>query len=181
MLAGAVHGSSMNARQSQLSFATAPGLACFRVTGKPSLDLSGHLRQAAEKLIAAGHSLLLVDLADCPSVDSTFVGVLIFLTKAVQKATPPGRVCLMQAGDLVRHQLDSLGVLDRFDLAERKSGELRFADVSLTPASKAQNTWLCLTAHRDLIEAHAANAAKFKDVVEFLEADLRRQAPPDAS
>lgn len=171
----------MNIRQPQLSFATSPGLACFRVSGKPSLDLSGHLRQAAEKLIAAGHTLVLLDLTDCPSVDSTFVGVMIYLTKAVQKATPPGRVCLMQAGDLVRHQLDSLGVLDRFDLAERKGGELQFSDVSLTPASKAQHTWLCLTAHRDLIEANAANAAKFRDVVEFLEQDLRRQLPPGAN
>ncbi len=162
----------------QLSFATGPDLVCFRVRGKPTLDLSGHLRQAAERLIGAGHTHVVIDLSECPSVDSTFVGVLIYLTKAVQKASPPGRVALLEVGDLVRHQLDSLGVLDRFDLAARRGGELHFEDVTLTPAGKAQTAWLCLAAHRDLIEAHAANAEKFKDVVEYLEQDLRRLSPP---
>jgi len=163
----------------QLSFATGPDLVCFRVRGKPTLDLSGHLRQAAERLLGAGHTHVVIDLSECPSVDSTFVGVLIYLTKAVQKTTPPGRVALLEVGDLVRHQLDSLGVLDRFDLAARRGGELRFEDVALSPAGKAQTAWLCLTAHRDLIEANAANAEKFKDVVEYLEKDLRRLAPPE--
>jgi len=168
----------MNLVTPQLCFATGPDLVCFRVRGKPTLDLSGHLRQAAERLLGAGHTHVVIDLSECPSVDSTFVGVLIYLTKAVQKTTPPGRVALLEVGDLVRHQLDSLGVLGRFDLAARRGGELQFEDVALTPADKAQTTWLCLAAHRDLIEANAANAEKFKNVVEYLEQDLRRLAPP---
>lgn len=168
----------MSTATSQLSFATGPELVCFRVRGKPTLDLSGHLRQAADRLISAGHPYVVIDLSACPSVDSTFVGVLLYLTKAVQKATPPGRVTLIEVGELVRHQLDSLGVLDRFDLAARRGDALHYEEVALTPTSKAQTARLSLAAHRDLIEANAANAAKFRDVVEYLEQDLRRLEPP---
>ncbi len=170
----------MSTNPSRLSLASGPELVCFRVQGKPTLELSGHLRRAAEQLIAAGRTHVLVDLTECPSVDSTFAGVLIFLTKLVQKATPPGRVGLLQVGDLVRRQLDSLGVLNRFDLVARQGGDLKFEEVTLTPASKVQTAWLCLAAHRDLIEANAANAEKFRDVVEFLEQDVRRLGTPES-
>lgn len=172
----------MSAATARLSLATAPELVCFRVRGKPTLELSGNLRRAAEQLIGAGRTHVLIDLTECPSVDSTFAGVLIYLTKLVQKASPPGRVGLLQVGELVRRQLDSLGVLNRFDLAARVGSELRFEDLALAPASKPQTAWLCLNAHRDLIEANAANAEKFRDVVEFLEQDVRRlealESPP---
>jgi anti-anti-sigma regulatory factor len=164
----------MSTEPPRLALATGPELVCFRVQGKPTLELSGHLRRAAEQLIGSGRTHVLIDLTECPSVDSTFAGVLIYLSKLVQKTQPPGRVGLLQVGELVRRQLDSLGVLHRFDLAERRGGDLRFEEVALTPASKVQTAWLCLDAHRDLIEAHAANAEKFRDVVEFLEQDVRR-------
>ena len=158
----------------QLLLATCDGAACFRVSGKPSLDLSGYLREAAGGLVQTGCTRLMVDLTGCPSVDSTFIGVLLFLTKLVARATPPGRVILLAACELVRHQLDSLGVLDRFDLVERSEARLEFDAVTVAASGKEQTTRVCLDAHRDLIEASAANAAKFKDVVEFLENDLRR-------
>jgi len=158
----------------RLLLATCDGAACFRVAGKPSLDLSGHLREAAEGLVGSGHTRLMVDLTECPSVDSTFIGVLLFLTKLVARTPSRERVTVVAACNLVRHQLDSLGVLDRFDLVERGETGMEFDAVAAGPAGKEQSTRLCLQAHRDLIEASAANAAKFKDVVEFLENDLRR-------
>ncbi len=163
---------------SQLSLATAPGLVCFRVRGKPTLDLSGNLRSAGERLIRVGHTHVLVDLAECPAVDSTFAGVLIFLSKAAARATPPGRVGLLEVGDLVRHQLDSLGILPLFDLARRHPGGVEFTELALKSGTKAENTWLCLTAHRELVEANEANAARFRDVIELLEGELSRQPPP---
>jgi anti-sigma B factor antagonist len=168
----------MAASVPQLLLATGDGAACFRVSGKPSLDLSGHLREAAEGLVRAGHTRLMLDLTGCPSVDSTFIGVMLFLTKLVARGTAPCRVTLLAPCELVRHQLDSLGVLDRFDLVERCEAGLAFDAVAVGSAGKEQTTRLCLEAHRNLIEASAANAAKFKDVVEFLENDLRRLAGP---
>lgn len=162
----------------RLSFATSGDAACYRVIGKPSLDLSNLLHDSAERLLATGHYHFVVDLAACPSVDSTFIGVLLFIWKGVRKVAAPGGVCLMNAGELVRHQLDSLGVLERFDLATVDQAGVHFEELDVASAGKTATTWLCLTAHRELIEANPANAAKFKDVVEFLEEEAVRQAKP---
>ncbi len=162
----------------RLSLATSGDAACYRVAGKPSLDLSNLLRDSAERLLATGHHHFVLDLAACPSVDSTFIGVLLFIWKGTHKAVPPGGVCLLHAGDLVRHQLDSLGVLERFDLATVDQSGVHFQELDVATASKAAVTWVCLNAHRELIEANPANAAKFKDVVEFLEEETRRSAGP---
>lgn len=170
----------MNPAAPRLSYAIAPGWVCFRVEGKPTLDLPRHLREAAQKLIAAGHTQVVVDLTDCPAVDSTFIGVLIFLTKVVQSASPPGRVVLAGLGDLVRNQIDSLGVLGRFELGERPQADAAFADLTLAQADRAQATRLALDAHRELVEANAANTNRFRDVIELLEKDLRRHTPPEA-
>ncbi len=171
----------MNPAPPRLAYATAPGWVCFRAQGKPSLDLPPHLREAAQKLIAAGHTQVVVDLTDCPAVDSTFIGVLIFLTKAVQAASPPGRVMLVGLCDLVRNQIDSLGVLGRFTLGDRSAALGAFQDLPLSRPDRVQTTRLALDAHRELVEANAGNAERFCDVIELLEQDLRRQKPPGAS
>lgn len=166
----------------RLLLASSGTAALLRLTGKPSLDVSNHLRGVTERLLASGHQQFTVDLKDCPSVDSTFIGVLLFVTKAARRAAPEtGRVCLLNAGEQVRRQIDTLGVLDRFDLAEADASGVRFEALPVSAASKAENTRVCLEAHRALIEACAANAAKFHDVIQFLEADLRgpaSTAPP---
>jgi anti-anti-sigma regulatory factor len=164
----------MAAPAPQLLLATCEGAACFRVLGKPSLDLSGRLREAASGLVSAGHVRIVVDLTACPSVDSTFIGVLLFLTKLTGRLPAPGRVILLAPCELVQHQLDSLGVLNRFDRVDRNEAGLDFSAVPVDSAGKEATTRVCLQAHQDLIEASAANAAKFKDVVEYLQNDLRR-------
>lgn len=163
----------------QLLLASSGTAALVRLTGKPSLDVSNHLRGVAERLLASGHHQFTLDLGACPSVDSTFIGVLLFVAKAVRKAAPElGRVCLLNPGELVRRQIDTLGVLDRFELAAADATGVRFEALPVSAASKAETTRVCLEAHRALIEACAANAARFQDVIQFLEADLRGSDSP---
>lgn len=159
-----------------LCAASGPGVM-FRLTGRPSLDISHHLRTSADRLLGAGHRQLALDLAACPSVDSTFIGVLLYLVKAVRKAAgEEGRVCLLNAGEQVRHQIDTLGVLDRFQLATSDAAGVQFQAVDVQAADKAGTTRVCLEAHRNLIEACRQNEARFQDVIQFLEQDLRQSS-----
>lgn len=163
----------------QLLFSRDDQRALFRLVGKPSLDLSNHLRATAERLRADGCREFTLDLGLCPSVDSTFIGVLLLMAKQQRKADPcQGAVCLLNANELVRRQIDSLGVLDRFQMATADASGVHFQEMQVGSAGKSETTRLCLEAHRHLIEACAGNAAKFQDVVKFLEADLQ---PPDGA
>lgn len=158
---------------SQLLYALSGQGVMFRLVGRPSLDISHHLRSSVDRLMAAGHRQVAVDLAACPSVDSTFIGVLIYLAKGVRKtAGDEGQVCLLNVGDQVRRQIDTLGVLDRFRLATTDAAGVKFETVQVPSADKAGTTRVCLEAHRNLIEACGSNAARFQDVIKFLEEDL---------
>jgi anti-anti-sigma regulatory factor len=165
----------MPANPSQLLYAVSGPGVMFRLPGRPSLDISHHLRSSADRLMGAGHRQFTLDLAACPSVDSTFIGVLLYLVKGVQKAAgDEGSVCLLNLGDQVRRQIDTLGVLDRFRLATADAGGVQFETVNVPAADKAGTTRVCLEAHRNLIEACSSNAARFQDVIKFLEEDLNK-------
>ena len=165
----------MPGNPSQLLYSLSGQGVMFRLVGRPSLDISHHLRSSADRLLAAGHRQVTLDLAACPSVDSTFIGVLLYLVKGVRTAaSDEGSVCLLNIGDQVRRQIDTLGVLDRFRLATADAAGVQFETVNVPTADRARTTQVCLEAHRNLIEACSSNEARFQDVIKFLEEDLRK-------
>lgn len=157
---------------------TADGVV-FRLVGKPSLDVSHHLRSSADRFLEDGCRQFAVELGACPSVDSTFIGVLIYISKAARKSAGPGPgaggVCLLNLNEQVRRQIDALGVLERFQLACTGAEGVRFENVDVAAADRAATTRVCLEAHRNLVEASSGNAERFRDVIRFLEEDLRKQ------
>lgn len=165
----------MAATTSQLLYALSGPGVMFRLAGRPSLDISHHLRSSADRLMAAGHRQFTMDLAACPSVDSTFIGVLLYLVKGLRRtAGDEGSVCLLNMGEQVRRQIDTLGVLDRFRLATADAAGVQFETIHVPTADKAGTTEVCLEAHRNLIAACSTNAARFQDVIQLLEEDLRK-------
>ncbi len=147
----------------------------FRLVGKPSLDVSHHLRSAADRFLEGGRRQFAVELGACPSVDSTFIGVLLYLSNAVRKTSGGGGVSLLNLNDQVRRQIDALGVLERFQLANTRADGVQFESVNVAPADRAAATRVCLEAHRNLVEASSGNAERFRDVIRFLEEDLGKQ------
>jgi anti-anti-sigma factor len=55
----------------------------FRVEGRATMTLGAPLRQSAEGFLQRGAARVLVDLRDCTYMDSTFLGTLLTLKKAV--------------------------------------------------------------------------------------------------
>ena len=51
-------------------------VVCIRVQGKGSFQNSTGIKQFATAMIHRGHRNFVVDLADCPVMDSTFMGTL---------------------------------------------------------------------------------------------------------
>lgn len=155
--------------------------ATFRVAGRATFDVAPGFKQACEGLLAAGCRQFALELAACDTMDSTFLGVIVRLTRRLKTTNPPGAVTLVALPAKVREQVRCLGVLSFFQLADAPTGAtLEYQAVTDPPASKAEMTRVSLEAHQELMSTSAENEQRFKDVAAFLTEDLQRIKDPPA-
>ncbi len=151
--------------------------ATFRITGRATFDVASPFKEACEGLLATGCRAFTLELANCETMDSTFLGVMIRLSRRVKERSPAGTVTLAAMPAKVREQVSSLGVLSFFRIAdEMESRDADFQAVNAA-ASKTQITEVSLEAHQELMATSAENEQRFKDVVAFLNEDLQRLPP----
>lgn len=160
----------------QVMVAVAADTAFFRLRGQAAAAQSTGFKAAAETLRSQGLRSFVIDLTECQSMDSTFIGVLVGLSRRLRRDRgQPGPVELINTTPQVRRQLDDLFVLDHFTLTEcQLEPGAAFEPVQAGPPNKSQLCRLMIEAHQTLMDVHAANIPKFKQVSEFLEQDLQR-------
>jgi anti-anti-sigma regulatory factor len=175
----------MAASKNQVWVSCSGRLGLFRLIGRATASESTGFKAATEALTGRGCFRFAIDLSECESMDSTFIGVLTGLSRHVHAGGRDGGVDLVNLRPQVRLQLDNLYVLDLFQLLEYAPGpDAAFQPVGGAPVAKIDLCRLMLEAHRTLMDASAANVPKFKQVTEFLEQDLRRldpNTPPPAA
>ena len=148
--------------------------------GKGSFLNSSSLKEFAREMIGRGHRDFLVDLANCPVMDSTFMGTLTGV--AVQlREHDNGRLSIIHLNERNRDLLCNLGLNQLFTiegapLAVDPNGDSNGAHKPLDPApdaDRAKQAQTMLEAHEALVEADADNLPRFKDVLEYLRQDLQ--------
>ena len=129
-------------------------------------------------MIEKGEKRLVVDLEDCPVMDSTFMGTLTGISRRLGKID--GELEVINANERNRDLIESLGLdfiltLDTDGSAwkgERAaiSQHFREAAVELEPEelSKEEKTEFILEAHENLTEANPDNIPRFEDVICYL-------------
>lgn len=155
----------------------------MRVEGKGSFLNSVQVKRCFQTMIAHGERHFVVDLERCPIMDSTFLGTLTGAALNLRE-TGSGEVCVLNANARNQQLLTSLGLDHILDVdrdgskycAERKQvcGELGTCNHGGTPCGKDEQTEHILEAHEALTRASAENEARFRDVIEFLEQEVRR-------
>lgn len=157
----------------QVLVAVTAETAFFRLRGQATASQSTGFKNAAERLRSQGLASFVIDLTECQSMDSTFIGVLVGLSRRLCRAG--GQVELINATDQVKRQLDDLFVLDQFRLTQcHLEPGTSYAPVQAVPPNKSDLCRLMLEAHQTLMDANPSNIPKFKLVSEFLEQDLQR-------
>jgi len=163
-------------------------VSCFdnvdwiRVEGKGSFKNSAKVKEFTQRNFAKGHRNFVVDLENCPAVDSTFMGTLASMALKL-RYEPDGRIDIINANERTRGSLTSLGLHCLLELdddgttwqAERKLVEKNLTKPMTyddTDLDKRETTAHVLTAHEALVEANAENYSRFKDVLEYLKDDL---------
>lgn len=159
----------------------ANALVC--VHGRGTFKMGPALRQFGVGMFEQGCRRLVLDMADCVGMDSTFMGVLAGL--ALRLAGQPGAgVIMMNLGPKTLVLLQTLG-LDRLirtceagAATEALFGELEglegLCKLDTAGAEKRENVETMLEAHQDLVTASPANLPKFKNVLDFLSQDLKK-------
>lgn len=157
------------------------------VRGPGNFTVSTLLKQFAVLAIEEGCRRLVLDLRECSSVDSTFLGVLAGLAGRLKRQNQL-RMDVIRLSDKLRDTLVTLG-LDRLmalhaavpdDLACLPEGTDGLKPLRPRPPPDRNTTrQTMIEAHESLSELSEANARRFKDVLAFLRQDAARAGSGD--
>jgi anti-anti-sigma factor len=166
----------------QILAATADNCTLVAVDGAATFKLAAAFKQAVQAARLAGSALVVVDLAGCRSMDSTFMGAIAGLAFALRKDDV--RLTLINLSPHAAGLLKGLGlnrVLKTYAAAELPPG---LGDLSLLvkslrpveaePTDNHELAALMYDAHETLARVDPQNLQRFKDVLAFLREDLKR-------
>jgi anti-anti-sigma regulatory factor len=141
-----------------------------RIEGRASFQNSAGLKDFFSVMLRQGRHRFILDFKQCASMDSTFLGVVAGLALELRRQGPPARLTLARVSDRNLELIHNLG-LHRLALVDAEAAPGPAAGslpIEATLRGELENARLMLEAHENLIQADAANAAKFQDVLAFL-------------
>jgi anti-sigma B factor antagonist len=162
---------------SALCVAVVEHTAFIKVPGRANYASSIDLKNLVGELRQAGFSEFILDLRECLTMDSTFLGVLAGLVLRNNHPEPEApTIELLNANSRVLDLIENLGVLSMFKVKnEDAPSTLIFEPTNDHPEpSKEEVTRNCLDAHRTLMNLNPANIPKFKEVTQFMAEDLKK-------
>ena len=158
--------------------------ACVRIVGRANFASSVDFKALISKLCQKGCNCFVLDLAECVLMDSTFLGVLAgfgLKLSAGDGGQAQHGIVLLNPSARITELLETLGVLHLFTLTQGSFSPPAPAQ-PLQPAptkpTQAEMTRACLEAHQTLMDISPANAARFKDVAQFLAEGLKKPDRP---
>ncbi len=161
--------------QPSILVGTANRTVWVRVEGKGTFLNSTGLKEFSKEMINRGHREFVVDLRNCPLMDSTFMGTLAAIGLAL-RGLGQGELRAVNLNERNRDLLTNLGLDQLFTLGGDEppvvAPVVPQTPLDAAPADKLTQTQTMLEAHEACVEADGANAAKFKDVIEYLKQDL---------
>jgi anti-sigma B factor antagonist len=126
-----------------------------------------------------GHRAFVIDLAECPVMDSTFMGTLAGLALRLRESGN-GSLLVCSVNERNADLLRNLGLNNLFSV-ESKADAVNQTGAESTLSSDSNLSRLdhaacMIEAHEALVDADPENFARFKDVLEYLKQDLRAGA-----
>jgi len=135
------------------------------------------MKDFAKEMINRGHREFILDLKNCPVMDSTFMGTLAFIALRLRELGQ-GQLRVINLNERNHDLLCGLGLDQLFHVeqctqksAPEPTGELK--PVTPVNGDRVAQAETMLEAHEALVEADPENLTKFKDVLEYLKQDLR--------
>ncbi len=138
-----------------------------RINGKANYLNCNTFREFIEKMVAEGHSRIVLDFENCKGMDSTFLGILAGTALELRQKSPPGELTLCRLSERNHELICNLGLQNLLKISTDLSDEDPEVYESLQDeeVADAKNV---LKAHENLTQADAGNESKFQDVIAFL-------------
>ncbi len=162
-------------KDDSLDVGTTDGFVWIRLNGKGSFSTSPALKGFVESRMEGGDTSFVIDLLDCPAMDSTFMGTLAGLAMRLSRIGG-GRMHLNGVCDRNRQSLEDLGLEKLLEIDPDNSawqGHVHDVRKTLSPLQGRDSEGLdaahLLEAHRKLCEAREENTQKFEAVLDALE------------
>lgn len=165
-----------------VSSSTGEDAAFARVMGRGSFKVSGSLKEFGSAVLEQGKQELVLDLADCVGMDSTFMGVIAGLSFRYKKQEG-GKVVMVNLSDKTLRLISTLGLdhLVEYHMREAlpdsyrdalSSHEADMNDIGEDPLSEEERSRMMLESHQELSDLSEANRERFKDVLTYLREEV---------
>jgi anti-sigma B factor antagonist len=158
-------------------------LVCIKIVGRANFTSSVDFKALVSEFLQQGPRCFVLDLSECVLMDSTFLGVLagfgVKLSGGNGQSARQG-IELLNPSDRIIELLETLGVLHLFRVIEGNlapPAQSPAEERPVTNPSKDEANLTCYQAHRTLMDINPANAARFKDVAQFLAERLKKTGP----
>jgi anti-anti-sigma factor len=154
------------------------GVVHVKVEGRGSFQNSPALKKFTLEMLERGHRNFIVDLDNCPMIDSTFMGTLAGLALRLREHSE-GSLLVRNVNDRNSDLLRNLGLHNLFTIEPKVAGTggetpVRTAPLNPgEPLDQSEHATYIIEAHEALVDAAPENLARFKDVLEYLKQDLR--------
>jgi len=165
-----------------IQVAVVESTAFFKVVGRADYNAAGQFHELVVELVRRGFDHVVIDLKECVTMDSTFLGVMARIVLPEEEGddadaaryTPP-QADLLNANSRVLGLLDGLGVGSMFrPISAEVPCTLLFekATEGRPALSKEDLSKLAIAAHEHLCRINPDNIPKFKDVIQFFKEEL---------
>ena len=180
-MTGAPNPTARNA--SAIGVAIVEPTAFVKIAGRANFTSSIDFKTLVTELRTRGINHFVLDLGECVTMDSTFLGVLAGLVMrnadGVETSVPGESLQfdLLNPNPRISDLLDNLGVIHMFTVRHQSIPcTALFEPVNNKhPApTKEEISRNCLEAHEVLMRVNPDNIPKFKEVTRFLAEDLRK-------
>jgi len=167
----------MQQNNDDLQAAFADGHLFIRVTGRGSFKVAAPMKQFIDQACKTDPvDLVVLDLAECIGMDSTFMGVLAGLAGRLKKN---GRELeLINLSDKNINLLATLGVDQILAFYNHSHGhnipEPQTESLPTDETTKKEMAETALKAHQNLVAISEENKPRFKRVIELLKEDVDR-------
>ncbi|OPZ19364.1 MAG: STAS domain protein [candidate division BRC1 bacterium ADurb.BinA364] len=156
-----------------------PEIMVLRIHGRGSHLNSPALQQVVERRLAEyPNTRFVIDMANCSTMDSTFMGALAGITLRQSRAGQ-GKATIVNLNPQARRLLDILGLTHVLDVREAIAGETppdeQFEASPAPQWSKLERTVHMIQSHETLVHLDDENEVKFEGVLHFLRESLERE------
>ena len=165
---------------SSILVGTTNKIVWIKVEGKGSFLNSAGVKEFAKEMVNRGSREFVVDLRNCPVMDSTFMGTLAMIALRLREIGQ-GSLHVINLNERNHDLLSNLGLDQLFSMdacgvkaGPSKDGSELPSQVEPSPPDRNLQAETMLEAHEALVEADPENLTKFKDVLEYLKQDLHR-------